>query len=365
MTTETKALQSPQKILRRLLVPLMTATFSVIMTLAMFAVAVPFIRSDYGLTADRASWLIVAYNLPFMALMPLYGRFGDRGSKRSLLLLGLMLFMSGTVLLLFSTTLPVILLARVIQGAGAAGVNPLAMSIIVEYASPSQRGKALGTWNSMGPASGILGPLLAGPVIDAAGWRSILLPALTAGVIAFILVKLMVPSGRHSGETAQSRSGSGFDWTGVILFNLAISFIVFFTSSRPITGADPLTDLRLLGGGLLFLVLFILHSKRAASPFINLSLFRNKNLTRASISVSIRMLLLGSVHFAVPLLVTDIYGFTAAGTAMVLVVHSTALLITMQLGGYIIDRWKSRNQIIAGSWWNLWQCFAWPCCLRG
>ena len=331
---------------RRLVAALMVPFLTMIIMMAMFTVAVPFVRIEQGLTPDEASWLLVAYTLPNMMLMPLFGRLGDGLGKRRLLLMGVTLFVGGTALLTVARTFPLILLARVIQGAGASGINPLALAMIVEFALPEQRGKAMGTWNSSGPVAGMIGPLIAGPLIDAFGWRSILIPALAIGVSAVVIMWLSLP--RSDPHVSTRRMIRSLDWTGVLLFNGSVALLVFFTSSRPITGAAPLTDLRLLVPGVSLLVAFIWWSLRRADPFIDFSIFRERNFTVASVVVSLRMVLRGGTSFLLPLFLTDLYNLNAAATGSFLMLDAGALLVTMWLGGIVIDRRKSRSQVVVG-----------------
>ncbi|TVQ18785.1 MAG: MFS transporter [Spirochaetaceae bacterium] len=340
------ATPTPTATLRRIVIVLMAPTVTTIIAMAMFSVAVPFIRSEQNLTADTASWLLVAYTLPYMMLMPLYGRLGDGIGRRRLMLAGVALFCAGSGVLLFVESLPLILVGRAVQGAGAAGVNPLAMATIIEFAPPEQRGKAVGTWNSSGPVAGLLGPLIAGPLIDSFGWRSVMVPTFVVGAAALILTRAMLPeSSRSSSLRHAVRS---FDWIGVALFNGTVAMLVFFTSSRPITGVEPLRDLRLLGAGIAFLIAFVWWSRTRTTPFIDLTIFRNRNFTFASICVSFRMMLMGGASFLMPLFVTDIYGLAASATGSLLMLHAGALLITMWIGGIVVDRWKSRTQIVLG-----------------
>ncbi|MFW5688631.1 MAG: MFS transporter [Spirochaetota bacterium] len=332
--------------IRRLVAVLIVPFVMIIIMLSMFTVAVPFIRNEQGLAADTASWLLIAYTLPHMMFMPLYGRLGDGIGKRRLLLLGVGLFVVGTALLAVVHDFPAILIARAIQGTGASSVNPIALAMIVERSAPAQRGKAVGAWNSSGPIAGFLGPLMGGPLIDAFGWRSILVPALAVAVTAFVVIWLRLP---RSERTVSARTlFRSFDWTGVMLFNAAVALLVLFTSSRPITGAAPLTDLRLLVPGLLLLGVFVRRSLRRDDPFIDLSIFRGRNFTIASLVVSLRMVLRGGVAFLMPLYVTDLYGFSAAGTGALLMLDTGALLVTMWLGGIVVDLRKSRSQVVIG-----------------
>ncbi len=333
---------------RRLLVALMAPTLSAITMLAMFAVAIPVIRAEFALTEDVASWLQVAYAMPFMMLMPLYGRLANGIGARRLLLSGLTLFAMGTALMLVIDSLPMMFVARAVQGAGAGGINPLSMAIIMYHAPLNKRGSMLGTWNSIGPISGMLGPIVGGALIDAMGWRSIFGLALAVACVAFILAWRGIPfDDRTSGSSGRTVLRE-FDWSGVVLFNSAVALFVFFLSSRPVTGVAALTDWRLGLAAVVLGVAFIALERRRRDPFIRLGIFRARNFSFASICVSIRMALMGGIGFVAPLYVTDLYGFSATGAGAVITLHAFALLITMWLGGVLIDRYRSRTQVIVG-----------------
>ncbi|TVR93489.1 MAG: MFS transporter [Spirochaetaceae bacterium] len=325
---------------------LMIPSLMVIMTMAMFAVAVPVIRDRYGLGADAAAWLLVAYSLPFMLCMPLYGRLGDAVGRKRLLVFGIVLFLAGSLMLAFVQDFRFLLAARVVQGMGAAGVNPLSMALILEHVPSKSRGKALGTWNSIGPVAGILGPPAAGLLIDVVSWRFILLPALVLGLLAVRGVSRGLP------DVVDRRSARSFlpsfDWVGVVLFQVAVVSFVFFTSSRLVTGVAPFRDFRLAAVAVLSGLAFVVHEARRSDAFIDLRLFRNRNFSLASLCVSIRMMMMGGVSFVVPLLLTDLHGYPASAVGLVLTLHATALLLTMRLGGVMIDRSGRRTQIVLG-----------------
>jgi len=91
-------------------------------------------------------------------------------------------------MLIAAQPLWIVFTGHVLQGIGSAGVNPLAMAIIIEHAPTDTRGTALGTWNSIGPFSGMIGPVSAGVFIDAFGWRSLFFPAAATAALSVVLV---------------------------------------------------------------------------------------------------------------------------------------------------------------------------------
>jgi EmrB/QacA subfamily drug resistance transporter len=329
---------------RRLVILLMIPTVTMILNAATFGVAVPTIRTEFGMSADAAAWLVTAYTLPFMMLMPLYGRLGDGLGKRNLIIIGLAVFVVGTVFTLVASGTWMLLLGRVIQGAGVAGIAPLSMAILSERFPPSRRGQALGTWNSVGPLVGIVGPLTAGFMIDIWGWRSIFVPALFVALGAIVVVYLGIPSLR----TVQLSYLRRFDWLGVLLLGGMITFFVFYLSSRVITGVEPLRDWRLLAAALACGAGFLWREQHQADPFLNLVLFRNSSLRLAATASGLRMFTMSGIGFLMPLFLADVHLQSASRIGSMLMLNAAALLVTMRLGGRLADRVGSRQLVATG-----------------
>ncbi len=332
---------------RNMLIGLMMPMMMMVVNMTMFSVAVPTIRDQFGIQADTTSWLITAYTLPFMVAMPLYGRLGDGLGKRRLFLTGISVFWLGTLLTMLSPTLFLVILGRVIQGVGASAINPLCMAIISDRFPVGERGKALGTWNSMGPIAGIIGPLTGGFVVDHWGWRTIFWLVLLIGLVALYAISKQVPAtGRSFVKPGFLKT---FDWGGVIFLGLATIMMVFYLSSRPITGIDPLFDWRLLLAALILFATFIMWERRQADPFVSFEILTYLNFVRASLGSSIRMFLMGGLGFLLPLYLTDIHGVSASTVGTVTMFHALSLLILMRLGGQLADWWSSRRLVLMGT----------------
>jgi MFS family permease len=230
---------------------------------------------------------------------------------------------------------------------GAAGVNPLCIAIISERFPAGERGKALGTWNSVGPIAAVIAPLLGGFLIDNLGWRMIFAPVLLAAVAALLAVKVLVPPAERS--FVQPGFLRKLDWGGLLLLGAAIMMLLFYLSSRPITGVEPLQDWRLLAFTILLFTGFIYWERRRANPFVALDIFKYRGFSRASIGAGIRMFTMSSIGFLVPLYLADIYGMNAVSIGIMIMLHAGALFTTMRLGGQLADRWGSRWPVIAGS----------------
>ena len=324
---------------RAILIALLFPTMAIILNGSMFGVALPTIRDEFAMPADVAAWLTIAFSLPFMMFMPLYGRLGDELGKSRLLLAGTLLFVLGSILALTASNLTFIFIGRIIQGAGSAGITPLSLAIIAERFSSEERGRALGTWNSIAPGTSIFAPSIGGYLVDTLGWRTIFIPVIAAAILAFIIVRWQVPTLRGKPNWAMLRS---FDWGGALLLNSTIIFLVLYVSSRPVTGIEPLRDWRLLLGCGLLAIGFVAWEKRHAIPLVDFHILRNHSFRLASMSAAIRMALMSGIGFLLPLYLADIYNLTASQIGLLATLHSIALFISIHQGGALADRWSNR-----------------------
>lgn len=333
-------LKSPEWII---LLGLMAPTVTNGMNHHMFSVALPAIRSDFALSPDTVAWVSMVYSLPFMALMPLYGRLGDGLGKKRLLIFGMSAVLLGTVIILTSTSLPTLMIGRVFQGLGGAGLNVLCIAIIAQLIAPGERGKMLGTWNSAMPLVGFIAPFLAGLLIDNYSWRAIFPLVLVAGIGALMLVRRNIPELSGNAPPGFLRS---FDWPGVVSLTLALILFFVFTSSRPITGVEPLRDMRLLAAFVAVLAWFVWWEFHHHDPYVNLKIFRNRSFTLASLIAGLRMLLMTSVSFLMPLYLSDISQRSASVMGLMLALQAGALFMTSRYGGQLADKWGSRRPIL-------------------
>jgi MFS family permease len=128
-----------------------------------------------------------------------------------------------------------------------------------------------------------------------------------------------------------------------------VTAFIIYVSSRPITGVPALQDWRFLLAAIILLIAFIRWEGRHPDPFVRLSLFSHSRFTLASVGASLRMFIMNSVGFLIPLYLADVYQLSASATGFVLTLHATALLITMRLGGHLADTLGSRRPVMVGS----------------
>jgi len=327
---------------RRTLTALMLPQFMVVVNLAMVNVAIPAIRDTFSAPADLVAWVVTIYTLPYVAFMPLYGRLGDDLGIPRMLAVACAVFLAGTGINTVATGLPLLLLGRFVQGAGASGVVPLAIAMIWRAFPSETRGDALGQWNAVGPIGAVSGGLAGGLIIEGLGWRSVFFLPVIAAIVALSQV-------RKLGDTTPRSHGLGrFDWAGVALLSLSLAALLLYVSSSTVTGRPALTDWRLLLVTLALLSAFVWRERTAPAPFVDLGILRDDSLVKASLCGAMRMFVMSCTVFLTPLFLADVKHQSAAAIGVISTVHSAGLFPTMYFGGRIADRWGSRRPIVIG-----------------
>ncbi len=124
-------------------------------------------------------------------LMPVYGRISDSLSRRRLLIMGICIFIAGSLLATFSTSLASLMVARVIQGVGVAGLLPLSLALITGVFPPKKRSQAMGLWSTVGPVLGVISPILAGFIVATRSWRAGFVPGIIIAVVSILAIQFM------------------------------------------------------------------------------------------------------------------------------------------------------------------------------
>lgn len=311
----------------------------------MSSVALPVIRDEFQLPADVTAWVPTAFTLPFMILMPIYGRLSDAVGRRRLILAGIVVCALGTAMVYSAADLTWVMAGRAIQGVGLAGMMPLGLAMISAIFPVTERGRALGTWSSIGPFAGFIAPLLAGFLIDGWGWRVAFLPPLLMCFVAYVVVWRNIPSGLSH---VRPDFWQTFDWLGAGLLASTLIFLLFYLSSGPITGYPPLQDWRLFICMLLLLGLLLWWEQRYPNPFMPLGLFSNLAFTQGTLGAALRMVSMMALFFTLPLYLVDIRGMSSSGVGGMSMIMPGAMALVVRVGGDIADRWGSRSPVTAG-----------------
>lgn len=228
---------------------------------------IPLISSDFGVTADAASWTITSWLIAAAVATPLLGRIGDLRGRRNTFLVVLAVVAIGDIVASFAPTLGVLILARVLQGVGGA-LFPLAFGLLRDVMPRERLTGAIGATSAIIGIGGAAGSVLAGPLAELLGWHGIFAVPFVAAVAGILLTVMLVPA---VGVRAHGRvnvlsalllsgwliallvplsSGARWGWDSALtigLFAIAALLIAAWVITE-LRSAEPLVDLRLMAG---------------------------------------------------------------------------------------------------------------------
>ena len=238
-----------------------------------------------GLDADINSviWVTSAYLLAYAVPLLIMGRLGDRFGPKRLYLTGLTVFTLASLWCGLAGDVHALIMARVLQGLGAATMTPQTMAVITRIFPPDRRGPAMGIWGATAGLATLVGPILGGVLVDGLGWEWIFFINVPVGIAGFLLAWRFVPS--------LSTHPHRFDIPGVLLSAVGLFLLVFGIQEGEtynwgtITG--PITVWGLVIAGIAVLAVFVLWQRfNKGEPLLPLALFADRNFSLANIGIT-------------------------------------------------------------------------------
>ncbi|MCB1494302.1 MAG: MFS transporter [Bauldia sp.] len=306
-------------------------------------VALPTIQTDLAMTEVGSHWVVNIYMLALAALAAAAGKFGDMVGHRALMIAGLLVFGLASLACGFSQTGTWLIVARGIQGVGAAIIFPSSLAMITIIFPESRRGLALGVYGAIGTTFLALGPFVGGLLTDLASWRWIfwINPPIVLAVALVVLVKWNID---HAAPVRQR-----FDRAGFLALVLGLSALVFGIMQGPDWGWPSPAILGALVAGVLLLVGFVaIELKRRSAALIEVALFRNPTFSACNLVIFLAQYSKMAVFVFGALYLQDALKLSALEAGLALLPTVAPQIVTAPLAGRITDRDGERWPSIAG-----------------
>jgi EmrB/QacA subfamily drug resistance transporter len=322
---------------------LILASFGAFMTALdtlVVASSLPALRGDLGASLGDLEWTVNAYNLAFAVLLLTGAALGDRFGRKRTYVVGLAVFTVASAAAALSPTIGALIAARGLQGAAAAAVMPMTLTLISEAFPPEKRGAAIGLWGGISGLAVALGPLVGGAIVGGISWQWIFWINVPIG-IALIPASLMFLSESHGPK-------KGIDVTGLVLAALGFEAITWGLIRAAGHGWGAATTLTSLVIGLAVVAAFFSWERRASAPMLSPALFTNRGLNAANgVSFFMCAALFGVLFLMMQFLQTAL-GYSPLEAGIRTLPWTGAPMVVSPIAGALADRYGAKPFMIAG-----------------
>ncbi|WP_210610333.1 MDR family MFS transporter [Priestia flexa] len=328
---------------KQIMIALMLVTSLAAMEGTIVSTATPRITSDLS-GIELVSWVYAIYMLATAVSTPIYGKLADLLGRKRVLLVGIVIFLIGSMLCGMAMNMTQLIVFRAIQGLGAGAVMPITMTIIGDLNKEAQaRVKAQGWISAVWGVSGVIGPLLGGFLVDTLSWRYIFFLNVPFGLLSlFMIVKYykeqILKEKRH------------IDYPGAVTFSLGVIALLYalLTGSQTQQWTDNLL-IGLFSSSFVLFILFIWIQKQSPEPLVPLNLFSNSTITTVNFLTLLMGGILISITVYLPLFTQGILGKSATAAGFMLMPMPVCWTIGSIFSGQLVSKLKPTYVITLGT----------------
>lgn len=310
-------------------------------------VALTDMQATLGATVTEIGWVVTGYAIANVVLIPLSAWLGDFYGKKTYFVFSMIGFTAASVLCGFSINLPMLVVARIIQGLCGGGLLAKAQAILFETFPPAEQGIAQSVFGVGVIAGPAIGPTLGGYLTDTLGWRWIFFINLPVGIVAALMaIVFLKPDAKRRTQNQQKK----VDWIGIILLCIAVGSLQGFLEEGEKDDwfeSGFITTLAIVA--VVGLILFIWRELSTKAPAVDLRVLRHKSLAAGSLYSGILGMGLYGALFAVPLFAQGVLRFSATQTGWLLAPGALASAIVMVLLGKLSGKVDARISIGLGA----------------
>jgi EmrB/QacA subfamily drug resistance transporter len=319
------------------------AQFMVILDATITNVALPSIQLDLHMTQSNLQWVVNAYALLFGGFLLLGGRAGDLIGRKRVFLAGVALFTLASLLCGLAQNETWLIVARGIQGLGAALVSPAALSIVTTtFREGAERTKAMGVWAAIAVGGGAVGLVLGGLLTEKLSWPWIFFVNVPVGIAAFILSFRLIP------ESKDSRRHTAFDVAGATTVTGGLIALVYGIVRSGQSGWGSLEVIGFMTLAAVLLAAFVVIESRSAEPLVRLSIFSVRTIRGSNIAMFVVAAGLFAQFFFNTLYVQRVLGYSPLEAGLAFLPFTAGIIIGAGLSQQLITRIGAREVPVIG-----------------
>lgn len=338
-TTETFA-PLPDRQAWLALAAMLIGFFMILVDQTIVAVASEALYVDLEATENQIIWVTSAYLLAFVVPLLFTGRLGDQIGPKKVAIAGLIVFSLASLWCGLSSSISSLILARVVQGFGAALISPQSLAVITRVFAPKSRGAAMGVWGAAAGVATMVGPIAGGLLVDSVGWEWVFFVNVPIGVLGVIAVLRWVP--------AVPTTSHRHDYIGVILSAVGMFLLIFGIQQGQSHQWSPSIFMMIAGGVVILIVFVIWQGKTTAEPLITLQLFSNRNFSVGNGAISTMGFVVAGIMVPYMFYMQVVMGLSAIKSGLVLVPMAVVAGILAPFVGRLSDRVDPRVLTVIG-----------------
>ncbi|HKG04696.1 MAG TPA: MFS transporter [Conexibacter sp.] len=321
---------------------LAVAQFMVVLDASIVNVALPSIQTDLHFSENGLQWVVNAYTLMFGGFLLLGGRAADLFGRRRVFMIGLIVFSVASLVGGFATSSGWLIVARGVQGLGAAIVSPAALSIVTTtFTEGAERNKALGIWGALAGAGGAVGVLMGGMLTEWAGWEWVLFVNVPIGVAAAALAPRFVRESRTHERTS-------LDIAGAVSVTAGLVVLVYALVDATDAGWGSLQTIGLLALAVALILSFVVIELRTKHPIMPLTIFRNRSVASADAVALLVGASLFSMFFFISLYLQQVLDFSALKAGLSYLPLAISIILSAGIASQLVTRVGSKPVLASG-----------------
>ncbi|MHB1697848.1 MAG: MDR family MFS transporter [bacterium] len=320
-----------------------TASFMAILDINIVIVALPKMMSHFGVNVITIDWVIIAYTITYSIIILLTSFASKKYGLKIPFIVSIVFFLIGSAFCGFAPTYRIMIIFRIIQAVGGAGLIPISVNLIAKYFKAQERGTAMGVWTIGIMVAPALGPIIGGYFVDYVDWRMIFYFNVPIGAILFLGTAILLENDKPLKPFAKK-----FDFAGFALIAICLGTLLYVLNEGQTLEWDS-SVIRLnefiCAASFIFFIIVEIFSKRHLMDY---SLFKSRNFVAGNLVNMIRAGAIFSTLFLLPIFIEDVLNYNAMHAGYLMAPFAIAVAIASPIAGKISDKYGPKYLLLAG-----------------
>jgi MFS transporter, DHA2 family, multidrug resistance protein len=325
------------------------ATFMEVLDTSIANIALPHIAGSFGASSNESTWVLTSYLVSNGIILPVSAWLATRFGRKRFYMTCVAIFAASSFLCGLAPTLGMLVVFRVLQGAGGGGLQPSEQAILADTFPPAKRGMAFAVYGMAVVVAPAIGPTMGGWITDNYSWRWIFYINVPISIVSLYLTHRLVHDPPHLVEERKKRRGSTIDYIGLGLVALGIGCLQIVLDKgqeEDWFGSHWITVLTIFAVGLL--IAWIIWEWRHPHPIVELRLLKNRNFAAAVFFMFVLGMVLYGTTVLIPQYLQLLMGYSAVLAGEALAGGGFIMMLTMPLAGTLVSRFDPRRLMCAG-----------------